>query len=104
MKLPLKKLHDQTIVITGASSGIGLVTARLAAKRGARVVLNARNEDGREHGRYPGHVAKSSLLTEASLHPLIAGSLIAGAGLAAIGWWRSRSRSVLSHGPKTVPS
>lgn len=40
----LKNLQDQTIVITGASSGIGLVTARLAAKRGARLVLNARNE------------------------------------------------------------
>jgi short-subunit dehydrogenase len=41
----LKKLQDQTIVITGASSGIGLVTARQAARRGARVVLNARNEE-----------------------------------------------------------
>jgi short-subunit dehydrogenase len=40
----LKKLKDQTIVITGASSGIGLATARLAAARGARVVLSARNE------------------------------------------------------------
>ncbi|HKU73144.1 MAG TPA: SDR family oxidoreductase [Pyrinomonadaceae bacterium] len=45
MNLKLKKLSDQVIVITGASSGIGLVTARLAAKRGARLVLNARNED-----------------------------------------------------------
>jgi short-subunit dehydrogenase len=40
----LKKLHDQTIVITGASSGIGLTTARLAAQRGAKVVLSSRNE------------------------------------------------------------
>ncbi|HJT26710.1 MAG TPA: SDR family oxidoreductase [Pyrinomonadaceae bacterium] len=45
MNIKLKKLSDQVIVITGASSGIGLVTARLAAKRGARVVLNARNEE-----------------------------------------------------------
>jgi len=45
MKLRLKKLRDQTIVITGASSGIGLVTARSAARHGARVVLNARNEN-----------------------------------------------------------
>ena len=35
MNFRLKKLSDQVIVITGASSGIGLVTARLAAKRGA---------------------------------------------------------------------
>ena len=30
MKIKLKKLEDQVIVITGASSGIGLVTARMA--------------------------------------------------------------------------
>ena len=40
----LKKLKDQVIVITGASSGIGLVTARMAAAKGAKVVLAARNE------------------------------------------------------------
>ena len=44
MKYKLKKLRDQVIVITGASSGIGLVTARMAAERGARVVLAARSE------------------------------------------------------------
>jgi short-subunit dehydrogenase len=45
MTFKLKKLAEQVVVITGASSGIGLVTARLAAKRGARVVLNARNAE-----------------------------------------------------------
>lgn len=38
-----KSLKDQVLVITGASSGIGLATARMAAERGARVVLAARN-------------------------------------------------------------
>lgn len=42
----LKQLSDQTIVVTGASSGIGMATARLAAKRRARVVLAARSKDG----------------------------------------------------------
>lgn len=42
--LHLKKLKDQVIVITGASSGIGLVTARMAAEKGAKVVAAARNE------------------------------------------------------------
>ncbi|HEY9420396.1 MAG TPA: SDR family oxidoreductase [Thermoanaerobaculia bacterium] len=44
MKLNLKNLPDQVLVITGASSGIGLVTAKKAAAAGARVVLSARNE------------------------------------------------------------
>jgi short-subunit dehydrogenase len=45
MHVKLKKLSDQVMVITGASSGIGLVTARMAAKRGTRLLLNARNEE-----------------------------------------------------------
>ncbi len=45
MNLELKKLNEQTIVITGASSGIGLVTARMAAERGARLVVAARSPE-----------------------------------------------------------
>lgn len=48
MKYKLKPLEQQVIVITGASSGIGLVTARMAARRGARVVLAARSEEALE--------------------------------------------------------
>ena len=40
-----KPLREQVIVVTGASSGIGLSTARMAAKAGARVVLAARSGD-----------------------------------------------------------
>jgi NAD(P)-dependent dehydrogenase (short-subunit alcohol dehydrogenase family) len=43
MKPNLRPLNEQVIVITGASSGIGLVTARQAARAGASVVLSARN-------------------------------------------------------------
>jgi short-subunit dehydrogenase len=38
-----RKLHEQVVVITGASSGIGRETAVMAGERGASVVLAARN-------------------------------------------------------------
>ena len=43
MSVKLKPLDQQVIVITGASSGIGLATAETAARKGAKVVLAARS-------------------------------------------------------------
>ncbi|MEH6434901.1 SDR family oxidoreductase [Massilia sp. DD77] len=45
MSSPLKPLDRQVVVITGATSGIGLATAQEAAKQGARLVLAARGAD-----------------------------------------------------------
>src|SRR5689334_9061650 len=44
MAAKLKPVSEQVIVITGATSGIGLATAREAARRGARLVLCSRDE------------------------------------------------------------
>jgi short-subunit dehydrogenase len=44
VSLKLKELKDQVIVITGASSGIGLATAEGAANAGAKLVLAARSQ------------------------------------------------------------
>jgi hypothetical protein len=45
-----------------------------------------RPNDGRVHGRYEGHVAKSSLYTSAALHPLrtILGAAALGVGIATV--------------------
>lgn len=45
MSVRLKPLSQQTIVITGGSSGIGLCTARRAVRDGANVVIASRNEE-----------------------------------------------------------
>lgn len=38
------RLQNRTIIVTGASSGIGAEAARLCAAKGAKVVLGARRE------------------------------------------------------------
>lgn len=45
MAISLKPLNEQVMVITGASSGIGLATALAAAEAGADLVLAARSAD-----------------------------------------------------------
>ena len=57
----MSNITDKVVVITGASSGIGESTARLIARRGAKVVLGVRRKnrieafvEGSGYGR-PGH-------------------------------------------------
>lgn len=48
MSARLKPLHEQKIVIVGASSGIGLATAEQAVAAGAAVLIASRNSDALE--------------------------------------------------------
>ncbi|TGE16394.1 SDR family oxidoreductase [Hymenobacter elongatus] len=45
-------LTGKTILITGASGGIGQITARELARRGAHIVLVCRNQERAEHTRH----------------------------------------------------
>ena len=46
LELNVKKIKSKTLLITGAASGIGAATARLAAERGHRVILADINVEG----------------------------------------------------------
>lgn len=46
MKINLKPIGDQVVVIVGASSGIGRLAALQFAKRGAKIAVSARSETG----------------------------------------------------------
>lgn len=46
MRINLKPLNEQVVVVFGASSGIGRQTALEFAKRGAKVLVSARGETG----------------------------------------------------------
>ncbi len=48
LKVRLKKIEAQVIVITGASSGIGLTTVRMTAQRGATVILAVRERSANQ--------------------------------------------------------
>lgn len=67
MRISLKPLHEQVVVITGASSGIGLATARAAVERGARVVLVARNEQALEEIKHQLNAGQRVLYVKADV-------------------------------------
>jgi NAD(P)-dependent dehydrogenase (short-subunit alcohol dehydrogenase family) len=46
MEIKQKPLSDQVVVVFGASSGIGRITAHRFAQKGAKVVVSARSEEG----------------------------------------------------------
>ena len=73
-RIILKPLSQQVVVLTGGTSGIGLVTARMLAQRGAKLFLIARNEDAlrtvRDEIRAGGGHAEYSVADVADKHEL----------------------------------
>jgi hypothetical protein len=86
---------------------LGRFAPRLADKIMERAIIKqqqsnrpagTRHEDGlyrssgelKEHGGYVGHVSETSLYTQASLHPLLTGSALVGAGLAMAAFLRAK--------------
>jgi short-subunit dehydrogenase len=66
MSLQLKPVEEQVIVLTGATSGIGLVTARMATERGAKLVLTARNREALDKLREEINVNSGDAITVAA--------------------------------------
>jgi hypothetical protein len=88
MAYRLKRIADQVMVVTGASSGIGLATAYEGAKRGDA------GDGGEVHGESPHHVM-ASLYTKASMHPVLSALLLAAAGLATSAFLGTRARGAV---------
>lgn len=59
-------LKDKVVIVTGASSGIGLAAAKLLAKQGAKLVLAARSKDKLEKlaKELPGSIAIPTDMTK----------------------------------------
>jgi short-subunit dehydrogenase len=101
---------ERDVFVGAGGKGISLLgrfAPRLADKIMERMIIkqqqsnrpaSAREENGlyrssgklRERGGYVGHVAESSFYTRASLHPLLTGSALVGAGLAVAAFLRAK--------------
>ena len=98
MASKLKKLNEQVIVITGATSGIGLATARMAAEAGAKLVLVAREGDAldtlahemRQRQGMSNHVAESSAYTAVTLRSHKIAPALLGLGALFAAWTLAR--------------
>jgi NAD(P)-dependent dehydrogenase (short-subunit alcohol dehydrogenase family) len=83
MKPRLKPLGEQVMVIAGASSGIGLTTAEMAAAQGACVVLAARN--GTDLAEAVGRIRRAGGRATAVVADVADPSQVEGIATAAIG-------------------
>jgi short-subunit dehydrogenase len=67
-------IREKVVIVTGASTGIGLATARLLAKNGAKLALNARSIDKLEQlsKEIPGSAAfPADMADEIAVHEMV---------------------------------
>jgi NAD(P)-dependent dehydrogenase (short-subunit alcohol dehydrogenase family) len=63
----MNQLHQKHVLVLGGASGIGLATAKLAATRGAHVIVSSRSsERGAQAAREVGHGARSEVVNLAN--------------------------------------
>lgn len=84
-------LTGKTILITGASSGIGKATAILASKLGARLFITGRDEskladtynnmEGNEHGMFPVELTDEDQIQELVKYMPAVNGIVHGAGI-----------------------
>ncbi len=72
----MSHLTDKTVIITGASSGVGRALARLLAERGVRVTLNARSEDALREAAAECHGAEAVAAPGDASAPGVAEALV----------------------------
>ena len=77
-------LEGKTIIVTGASSGIGQQVAITCSKMGAKVAIIGRNQERLEETRYQlegsGHIVVSFDLTDLNHHKEVVESIVAQLG------------------------
>ncbi len=107
IKMP-RPLNRQTVVITGASSGVGLETAIEAGKRGASVVLAARSEEALgEAARQIGQAGGTALVVPTDVGDWEQVRRLAGAAVEHFGridtWVNNASVSTYARVEETTP-
>jgi NAD(P)-dependent dehydrogenase (short-subunit alcohol dehydrogenase family) len=89
-----KPLHEQVVVVTGASTGLGRAIARGAAAKGAKVALAARNVEALENG--VGEVERAA--------PRVSPSRPTSASSAKCGTWSSERSSASGASTRSSPT
>jgi short-subunit dehydrogenase len=97
--VPKKPISEQVVLVTGASSGLGRAIARLAGKRGAKVVVTARNAQALD--TCVGEIEQSARVEEQKAGTGVAISLVLPGAINTPQFDRARQK--LGYQPEPIP-